>query len=56
MIVYQLLPRGESMSYFDGWKGICSILKVKHALKKHWSDFTWCDIAKSIQMKCYGDL
>jgi hypothetical protein len=23
------------MLYFDGWRDICSILKVKHVLKKH---------------------
>jgi hypothetical protein len=56
VIVYHLLPKGATMSYFDGWRGIWSIFMVKYVLKKHWSDSTWCGITKSIQMKCYDDL
>lgn len=46
--VYHLLSTGQAMMNFEGLHDLFIILKVKHILKKRWSDFVGWDIAKSM--------
>jgi hypothetical protein len=36
--IYHLVVQGKAMTSFEGLKDLFIVLKVKHTLKKHWSD------------------
>jgi hypothetical protein len=43
-----LLSKGQAMMDFEGLKDMLIVLKVKHALKKHWIDFLSWGIIQSM--------
>jgi hypothetical protein len=40
ILIYHLLSKGRAMTNFEGLKNLFIVFKVKHILKKHWTNYT----------------